>query len=203
MSGTMSPSTGLTYFPTVLSWSPSPVICITNSSVQQYVASLRPNITQIYQSRGGDAAGGEVVWLYGHHLGTNSSQIGVAMHDSSIWKVCKSAKWMESMTYDPTYGSVNKMTPYIECVTASTTVGQKNVTLFVDSQISLPYLFYEVSCKAGYYGGIGEMCISCNGDNNSSSAQSTISSELGLRCPSDNMADPIASPGVFHNLILV
>ena len=168
---------------------PTPVICITNETGHHYLASIRPNITHIHQSRGGDASGGEIIHLYGFNYGTNRSLHGVVVNDFSIWSVCQSARWINEMSYNPIYGKLGKMTPYVECITSPTSVGRKNVTIFVDSLMSLPFTHYEVSCKTGYYGGIGELCVSCRGNQTSSIS--------GMLCPANNMINPISSPGKY------
>jgi hypothetical protein len=92
-------------------------------------------------------------------------------------------------TFVPAYGLVSRVAPYVQCVTTATTVGWKNVTLFVDSFVSLPYGKYRVSCKAGAYGHDGELCSSCMpSDVNATSVS-------GMSCPYDDMKDPIALPG--------
>jgi hypothetical protein len=151
--------------------------------------SVRPNITYIDQSRHGDAAGNEMITLYGRHLGLNSSVLGVVINDFVAWKVCTFPVWRKSFNLEPLHGQVNRMIPSVQCITAATTVGWKNVTLFSDSFISLPYTRYQVTCKAGSFGGVGEMCSSCD---HPSSNTSVIS---GMLCPYDNMENPIAAPG--------
>ena len=169
---------------------PSPVICITNTTGQHYVASIRPNITHIYQSHGGDASGGEIIRLYGFNYGTNHSLHGVVVNDPFVWSVCQSARWKEATSYNPLYGAIGKAAPYVECITAPTSVGRKNVTIFVDSLMSMPFTRYEVTCKAGYYGSVGELCVSCKGNQSSS-----YTSPSGMSCLADNMTNPISSPG--------
>jgi hypothetical protein len=105
------------------------------------------------------------------------------------WKVCAFPVWRKSFNLEPLHGRVNRMIPSVQCITAATTVGWKNVTLFSDSFISLPYTRYQVTCKAGSFGGVGEMCSSCD---HPSSNTSVVS---GMLCPYDNMENPIAAPG--------
>ena len=89
---------------------------------------------------------------------------------------------------------INRVAPYVQCETTSTTVGWKNVTLFVDSFVSLPYGKYRVSCKAGAYGHEGEVCSSCMPAGVNGTAMS------GMSCPYDDMNEPIALPGGYSKL---
>ena len=104
-------------------------------------------------------------------------------------KIQSFAVWKHSISFDPLFDRANHVAPYVRCVTAATTVGWKNVTLFVDSLISLPYRNYRVTCKAGFYGDEGEYCASCLQSNSTAAAS-------GMSCPSDNMKSPIAAPGI-------
>ena len=192
---THSPSSQTSFQPTLqpyltLTWAPSPVICLTNSTADQYFASVRPNITHIYQSGGGDASGGEILNIYGYHLGTNISEFGVAINDLYAWSICRDVVLRQSADYNPAHNAGGRHEAYIECRTAPMTVGDKNVTIFVDSLKSQPFSHYSVSCKAGHYGGVGEFCTSCT--RNVSSLGSVAN---GLSCPADKMIDPIAAPG--------
>ena len=146
-------------------------------------------------SNGGDASGRETVRLYGYHLGTNTSQVGVAINDHFEWKTCEGAVRKESINYDPAFGMINTMTPYVECVTARMTVGVKNVTVFVDSLMSLPYKKFDISCKAGFFGAVGELCVSCS---------NSTATRLGMQCPADGQTNPMAAQGslVFDFLAL-
>ena len=185
-----NPSTSFSPLPTYLiSSRPSSIICIQNDSFRDYLNSVRPNITYIDQSRFGDAAGNEMISLYGRHLGLNTSVLGVVINDLLAWKVCTFPVWRKSFNLVPSHGRVNRLIPSVQCITAATTVGWKNVTLFSDGFISLPYTRYQVTCKAGSFGGVGEMCSSCNDLTANASAVS------GMLCPYDNMENPIAAPG--------
>ena len=198
----LSPTEYFTFTPSVY-FSPAPsasgtspptsIICIQNDSIPAYLKSVRPNITYIDQTKGGDASGGEIILLRGHKLGSNSSLLGVVINDVLSYKVCSFAVWKHSVSFNPLFDRENHVAPYVQCVTAATTVGWKNVTLFVDSLISLPYRNYRVTCKAGSYGDVGEYCASCLQSNSTAGKQGVAS---GMSCPNDNMKDPIAAPGI-------
>lgn len=141
----------------------------------------------------GDASGGSYIRLYGYNLGSNHSVLGVTIHNKFLWEICDKIIWDEAMNYNPNVGRINTMIPYIQCMTKETTVGYKNVTLYVDALISFPYNNYQVECKKGFYGEMGEYCVNCY-DNNTLSSHSV---STGMNCPYDNMISPISLPGLF------
>jgi hypothetical protein len=146
----------------------------------------------------GDASGGLDIRLYGYDLGSNHSLLGVSIHDKVLWNTCENIVWGEAMNYNPDIGRINTMIPYIQCLTKKTTVGFKNTTLYVDALMSLPYDSYQVECKKGFYGNVGEYCVNCY-DNNT---LSTHSVSTGMNCPYDKMMSPIALPGLsLHHFI--
>ena len=180
---------------TLLTPRPSGIICIKNNSFHEYLDNLRPNITYIEQSKNGDAVGGEPIKLFGYQLGRNTSIHGVVINDAHSWKTCEMASLKSTLSFVQANNLMKRVIPYVQCVTTSTTVGWKNVTLFVDSFVSLPYGKYRVTCKAGTYGHEGELCTSCvlGGVNGTSIS--------GMSCPYDNMKDPIALPGKYSQLL--
>lgn len=180
-------------YPTPSSFFPPPIVCITNNSLQNHIKLIRPNITYI-DPPVGDASGRSDIRFYGHNLGSNDSLLGVTINDKFLWKACDDVIWGEAMNYNPDMGHINTVLPYIQCVSKPTTVGYKNVTLYVDVLMSLPYSRYEVECKKGFYGDIGEYCVNCY-DNSTLSSHSV---STGMNCPYDNMTSPISSPGSFY-----
>ena len=133
-----------------------------------------PFITSIYQSRGGDASGGEVLKVYGNNFGSWRTNVSIYIGSEP----CLDPVWMND-------DAANKYAAYLSCVTPPVPVGRWPLVVFAAWQFSEPYQRYNVECKRGYYGLVGEMCVSCGG----------LSS--GLICDEDNLGRPTSAPGFY------
>ena len=106
-----------------------------------------PTVTRYYMSRGGSALGNELLRVYGTNFGAIDSPVAVYINDT----VCQ----------DPVRNVDDKGESYIECTTAPTTVGSKNVRVEVGFHIVDSNVPYRVECKKRSFGAEGEMCSLC------------------------------------------
>lgn len=136
---------------------------------------VTPVLSSILQSRQGDANGGEDLTVYGDGFGTFPGTLELLDH-SSDEGLCREQAWSLS-------SAIGK--PVLKCITKSKPVGTYSIYATIGGQMSSAYSNYSVSCKSGYFGGVGQYCSRCQADSN------------GLSCPKDNMTLPDATEGWF------
>ena len=132
-----------------------------------------PAISYYQQDNGGNAAGGETLIIHGTNFGAWRTPLNISLGS----ELCLNSVWLAD---DPVYD----YKPYLKCTTPREKVGYKNVTVFVAFQVSEMDDRYEVTCKKGYYGGVGEYCVDC-GD----------PEDTGLVCDKDGLYEPLSYNG--------
>jgi len=130
-----------------------------------------PSITYVSFERGGDAAGGEQLRVYGNNFGYRLTFATLRFSDGT--PVCQSK--IELILGDTD--------AHVQCLTASTNAGWKNITIHIAGQDSLNAQYF-VECKSGSYGEVGGRCHYCGN-----------AEETGQYCPYNAMSLPISAPG--------
>ena len=146
---------------------------VDGQTVESNFSFSPPAISYFQQGSGGNAAGDELLKIFGINFGAWRTPLNISLGS----ELCENSVWLAD---DPVYDYL----PYLQCVTPRAVVGFKNVSLAVAFQTSEPDDRYEVKCKRGNYGGVGEHCVDC-GD-----------PELtGLVCDEDDLYEPQSASG--------
>ncbi|CAM9121661.1 unnamed protein product, partial [Ectocarpus fasciculatus] len=146
-----------------------------------YVSYAKPVISHFYLARGGDAAGGEILKVFGSNFGVFRTPVNISVSGTP----CLNAVWLAD---DP----LQNYRPYLQCRTSKMTVGVKNVSLSVAFQTSGRPASFKATCKTGHFGRVGEYCTNCG-----------VAASTGLVCDKDDMLEPFAHTGFFIQLMAV
>eukprot|EP00981_Chlorochromonas_danica_P008039 scaffold1946_cov188-Ochromonas_danica.AAC.2 len=152
-----------------------------------------PTITAIWRSENGNAVGGEELVLFGEHFGSFPSPSIQIIEQSSSLSSSSSSNTI-CLANDQEWISSSKhkaLGPMLRCTTAPMAVGTYTIIGVISGQPTLPFHNYSLTCKAGYYGMVGEYCTSCTKMKNGSS----LYGQQGFHCPRDNMSHPQSAPG--------
>lgn len=149
------------------------VLSVNGHSCQKNFNYSAPSITYFAFERGGDAAGGEQLRVYGNNFGSIPTPVRLTFSDGSF--VCQSN--IESV--------LGNNSAHIKCITTPTTSGWKIVSIHIAGQESLSARYY-LECKTGSYGLVSGYCKYCGN-----------AEQTGQLCPYNGMVLPISAPGWF------